>query len=84
MIKHFEELGIIKLIKKGGKDRSPSLYTYTAISNEKNESVNESVSKSVEHSDYNHLLVINDSVDNPVDESVNMSPKKEILKIIYI
>lgn len=80
MIKHFEELGIIKLIKKGGKDRSPSLYTYTAISNEKNESV----SKSVEHSDYNHLLVINDSVDNPVDESVNMSPKKEILKIIYI
>ena len=53
MIKHFEELGIIKLIKKGGKDRSPSLYTYTAISNEKN-------------------------------ESVNMSPKKEILKIIYI
>lgn len=49
-----------------------------------NESVNESVNKSVENSDYNHLLVINDSIDNPVDESVNMSPKKEILKIIYI
>lgn len=84
MIKHFEELEIIKLIKKGGKDRSPSLYTYTAISNEKNESVNESVSKSVnksvENSVYNHLQVINDSIDNPVDESVNMSPKKEILK----
>ncbi len=84
MIKHFEELEIIKLIKKGGKDRSPSLYTYTAISNEKNESVNESVSKSVnksvENSVYNHLQVINDSIDNPVDESVNMSPKKELLK----
>ena len=61
---------------------APSIYLYNSIEKIEpvNESVNKSVNKSVENSVYNHLLIINDSVDNHVDGSVNMSPKKELLK----
>ena len=82
IIKKFEKLGIIDLVKLGGKDKTPSIYSYNSIfkTDTVGDTVSDTVSDTVKLSIINCLNKVNDTVGDTVSDTHSDTSKKEILK----
>lgn len=82
IIKRFEEMGIIGIIKLGGKNKTPSIYSYNSIfkTDTDSDTMSDTDSDTVKSSIFNSLNEIIDTVGDTVNDTHNDTSKKELLK----
>lgn len=81
LLKEFVRMKVIELIRIGGKDRSPSIYSYITVKNETvGETVNNTYDETVKLHNTSLLEDISDTITDTVNEGVTGTSKKENLK----